>query len=127
MTMGRPRSTHKVLAAIRIVNGAAGLLFPAFLLRRLGTDPRIDRSGVYPFRMFGIRTVLIGLDLLTLRDEDLRRASSRAVLIHACDTVSAASAALLGDLPRRAGMTATLISATNTVLAVLAARKVLSP
>ena len=121
--MGRPRSTHKLLAAIRIFNGLAGLLVPEFLLRRLGTDPRFDRSGIYPFRMFGIRTVLIGLDLLTLRDNDLRRASNRAMVIHACDTVSAASAALRGDLPRKAGITATLISATNTVLAVLAARR----
>jgi hypothetical protein len=106
-----------------MVNGAAGLIYPELLLRRLGTDPRIDRSGVYPFRMFGIRTVLIGLDLMTLRGEDLQRASKRAVLIHACDTVSAASAGWRGDLPRRAGVATTLISATNTVLAVLAARR----
>lgn len=103
--MRDPRAAHKLLAAIRIFNGAAGLLYPEFVLRRLRTDPRIDRSGIYPFRMFGVRTLLIGLDLLTLRGEDLRRASNRAVLIHACDTLSAASAGLRGDLPRKAGMT----------------------
>jgi len=116
-------AAHKVLAAIRIFNGAVGLLYPEFLLRRLRTDPRIDRSGIYPFRMFGVRTLLIGLDLLTLRGEDLRRASKRAVLIHACDTLSAASAGLRGDLPRKAGVITTLISATNTVLAIVAARQ----
>ena len=121
--MGRPGTAHKVLAGIRILNGAAGLLVPEFLLRRLGTDPRIDRSGVYPFRMFGIRTVLIGLDLLTMRDDDLRRASNRAMLIHGCDTVSAAAAAYRGDLHRKAGIAAVAISATNTVLAVVAARQ----
>ena len=118
-----PRAAHKLLAAVRVFNGAAGLIYPELLLRRLGTDPRIDRSGIYPFRMFGIRTVLIGLDLLTLRGDDLRRASNRAVLIHACDTVSAATAGLRGDLPRKAGVITTVISATNTVLAVLAAKK----
>jgi hypothetical protein len=121
--MRDPRAAHKVLAAIRICNGAAGLLYPEFLLRRLRTDPRIDRSGIYPFRMFGVRTLLIGLELLTLSGEDLRRASNRAVLIHACDTLSAASAGLRGDLPRRAGVATTLISATNTALAIVAARK----
>lgn len=119
--MSGPLPARKVLAAIRIVNGAAGLIYPQLLLRRLGTDPRVDRSGVYPFRMFGIRTVLIGLDLLTLRGEDLERASRRAVVIHACDTVSAATAGLRGDLPPKAGVLTTLISATNTGLAVLAA------
>ena len=120
--MRDPRAAHRLLAGIRIFNGAAGLLYPEFLLRRLHTDPRIDRSGIYPFRMFGVRTLLIGLDLLTLRGDDLRRASERAVLIHACDTLSAASAGLRGDLPRKAGVTTTLISATNTVLAIVAAR-----
>lgn len=123
MGMGRPRSTHKFLAAIRIFNGLAGLLVPEFLLRRLGTDPRFVRSGISPFRMFGIRTVPTGLALLTLRDDDLRRASNRAMVTHACETVSTASASSRGDLPRKAGITATLFSATNTVPAVLAARR----
>lgn len=123
MTVNGPRSARKALAAIRIVNGAAGLLYPQLLLGRLGTDPRIDRSGVYPFRMFGIRTVLMGLDLLILTGDDRRRASRTAVVIHGCDTLSAATAALRGDLPPKAGVVTTLISATNTGLAVLATRE----
>ena len=118
-----PAAPRKVLAAIRIFNGTAALLAPEFLLRRLGTDLSRDRSGVYPFRMFGIRTILIGADLLVLQGEQRRRATQLAVLIHASDTVAAATAGLRGDLPRKAAATTTLISAVNTVLAVLATRE----
>jgi len=118
-----PRLARKTLAAIRLFNGAAGLLAPEFLLRRLGTDPAVDRSGIYPFRMFGIRTVLIGADLLLLGGEERRRATRLAVVIHATDTVSAAAAGLRGDLPRKAAVLTTLISAGNTALAVISTRE----
>jgi hypothetical protein len=113
---------RKVLAVVRIVNGAVALFAPQFLLRRLGTDPDRDPSGVYPFRMFGIRTVLIGADLLLLTGEESRRATKLAVVIHATDTVSAATCLVKGYLPPKAGVVATLISGGNTVLAVIAAR-----
>jgi hypothetical protein len=111
---------RKSLALIRIVNGVAGLLAPELLLRRLGVNTTTDRAGTYPFRMFGIRTILIGLDLLLLRGDELRRAEKLAVLIHATDTVSAAVTAARGDLPRKQGLVATGISAVNTGLAVVA-------
>lgn len=113
---------RKLLAAVRLVNGGLALLAPQLLLRRLGTDPDRDPSGIYPFRMFGIRTVLIGADLLLLTGEQSRRATRLAVVIHASDTVTAATCLVKGYLPRRAGVAATLISATNTGLAVIAAR-----
>jgi hypothetical protein len=118
-----PSVARKVLAGVRIFNGTAGLLAPEFLLRRLGADLRHDRSGVYPFRMFGIRTILIGADLLILSGEQRRRAAQLAVLIHATDTAAAATAGLRGDLPRKAALLTTLISAGNTVLAVIATRE----
>jgi hypothetical protein len=111
---------RQALAAIRIFNGAVALVAPQLLLRRLGTDPGRDPSGIYPMRMFGIRTVLIGADLLLLQGEERRRAARLAVLIHATDTVSAATAGLKGYLPPKVGVMTTAISATNTVLAVLA-------
>jgi hypothetical protein len=101
-----PGGARKLLAAIRIMNGAAGLLVPDKLLGRLGVDITKDRSGTYPFRMFGIRTILIGLDLV--------------VLIHATDTVSAAVTTARGDLPPKQGLVAIGISAVNTGLAVVA-------
>ena len=81
LTMLSPGAARKTLAAIRIFNGTAGLLAPEMLLGRLGVDTTKDRSGTYPFRMFGIRTILIGLDLLLLTGDDLRRAEKLAVLI----------------------------------------------
>jgi hypothetical protein len=112
-----------LLAGVRHFNGAAGLITPEFLLRRLGTDPSRDRSGVYLFRMFGIPTVLIGGELLLLRGEELRRASRLAVIIHASDAVSAVLAGIRGDLPRKAAVTTSLISGGNTLLAVTSTRE----
>jgi hypothetical protein len=114
-------AARTALAVVRIVNGAAGLIAPELLLARLGGDRSARPVGVYPFRMFGIRTILIGADLLTLRGEQRRRAVRTAVLIHAGDTLAAATAGLRGELPRKAAITTTLISATNTALAVTAA------
>jgi hypothetical protein len=110
------------LAAIRLINGALALFAPRFLIRRLGTDPDRDPSAIYPFRMFGIRTLIIGTDLLLLTGEEQKRATKLAVLIHATDTASAATCLVKGYLPRKAGIVATAISGLNTVLAVIAAR-----
>ena len=118
-----PRLARKALAAVRLFNGTAGLLAPRLLLQRLGTDPAVDRSGFYPFRMFGIRTILLGADLLFLSGEQRRRATRLAVLIHATDTISAATAGVRGDLPRKAAVVATAISAGNTALAIAATRE----
>ncbi|MDX6327073.1 MAG: hypothetical protein QOK15_3427 [Nocardioidaceae bacterium] len=115
-------AARKTLGAIRIANGALGLVAPEFLMRRLGVDVTTDHSGAYPFRMFGIRTVLIGLDLWLLTGDDLRRATRTAVLIHATDTLSAAATTVRGDLPRKEGLVATAISAVNTGLAIAATR-----
>jgi hypothetical protein len=113
---------RRTLAAIRLFNGALALLAPRLLIRRLGTDPDRDPSAIYPFRMFGIRTVIIGADLLVLTGEEQRRAAKLAVLIHATDTASAATSLVKGYLPRKVGIVATAVSGLNTVLAVIAAR-----
>jgi hypothetical protein len=110
------------LAAIRLINGALALFAPRFLIRQLGTDPDVDPSAIYPFRMFGIRTLIIGTDLLLLTGEEQKRATKLAVLIHATDTASAATCLVKGYLPRKAGIVATAISAVNTALAVIAAK-----
>jgi hypothetical protein len=118
-----PAVARKTLAGVRLLNGTLGLLAPQFLLRRLGTDTDVDGSGVYPFRMFGIRTVLIGADLLLLDGSDRRRATQLAVVIHASDTLSAACAGWRGHLPRKVAVLTTAISAVNTALAVIATRE----
>jgi hypothetical protein len=109
------------LAGIRIFNGTAGLLAPDKLARKLELEEAAGPMS-YPFRMFGIRTVLIGVDLLS-RDPEVRRHAVRAApLIHASDTISAWAAGKLGVLPPKAAKTATTISAVNLVLALVAKR-----
>jgi hypothetical protein len=108
------------LASIRLFNGAAALFVPATLARRLGVDPEANRAALYVLRMFGVRTVLIGAQLL-LRDEGVRSHSLRvAPVIHAVDAAAALIAGDRGHLPRRVATTAALISTVNTVLAVVA-------
>jgi hypothetical protein len=106
------------LAAIRIFNGGTALVAPERLNRRLG----LDETAVYPWRMFGVRTVLIGVDLLS-SDKDVRRHAQRlALLVHVSDTISAAKAGFTKTLSPRAAATATAISAVNVGLALLASR-----
>ena len=110
------------LAGIRIFNGTAGLFAPGMLARRLDVEHAAGPMA-YPFRMFGIRTILIGADLLA-RDPAVRRHALRAaIVVHASDTVCAFVAGASGALPRRAARTATAISALNVVLALLANRR----
>jgi hypothetical protein len=108
------------LAGIRLFNGTAALFAPTTLARRLGVDPETNPSAVYVLQLFGVRTVLIGTQLL-LRDGGLRAHSLRvAPFIHALDAIAAVSAGARRQLPRRAATTAALISTVNTVLAVIA-------
>jgi hypothetical protein len=108
------------LACVRIFNGTASLAAPRTFARRLGTDADADGAAVHIARMFGIRTILIGVDLLS-RDPEVRRHAQRlALLVHASDTASAAAAGLSKQLPARAAVFATGISALNVVLAAVA-------
>ena len=108
------------LAGIRIFNAAMALAAPKFLIDRLGLDPRANVGMVYPFRMFGIRTLIIGLELLQPDGEIRRHAQRMAVFIHGSDAVSALIARMTGQLPARQGTITVIISTTNFVLALLA-------
>lgn len=108
------------LAGIRIFNGLAALLVPRQMSKRLGTDPHQHGAMFYVLRMFGIRTVLLGLALLT-SDEDRRACALRdAPLIHATDTAAAAVAGVRGQVPARVAVMIVSISAVNTFLAMVA-------
>ena len=110
-----------LLALIRLANGGAALLVPGFLARQIGVDPDANPGVVYVFRMFGIRTVLIGLELFVKTGEERSEAVRRAVLIHASDTLAAYLATLSSNFPQR-GRLIIWISALNTGLAILANR-----
>jgi hypothetical protein len=86
----------------------------------LGVDPDVNPGVLYFIRLFGIRTVIIGSELLVQTGEQRAKALRLGILIHGWDTMAAAVAALSGKLPGRVGLIITLISACNTVLAVCA-------
>jgi hypothetical protein len=111
------------LAAIRLFNGTVALIAPERLSRRLGIDPDANPGAIYAFRLFGVRTVVIGAELLLLDGDDLDRSLRNGVLIHASDTVSAVAAGATGQMPARPAMLATLISSVNTGLALAARRR----
>ena len=111
------------LACIRLFNGVAALFVPATLARQLGVDPAANPAALYALRLFGVRTVLIGAQLL-LRDGGVRAHSLRvAPAIHALDASAALIAGERGQLPRRAATTAAIISTVNTVLAIVALKR----
>src|SRR5438046_5560826 len=112
-------AARTTLAGIRMFNGAMGLVAPAMTARRIGTP---EGAPLYPWRMFGVRTVIIGAELLS-RDPRKRDLAVRLALpIHATDTLSAAVGGLLGETSKRTTIMLTAISGTNTVLALLARR-----
>jgi len=108
------------LAGVRLTIGGAGLVAPRFLVKHLEVDPDVEGAAVYVFRLFGIRTVLIGLELLTGGPEEHRRSLERGVLIHASDTAAALLAGWRGHLPRHAAGMSAAISFGNTLLAAIA-------
>lgn len=112
----------RALAVIRLFNGAGALFVPETALKRLGGDPAHDGSAVYPLRMFGVRTVLLGAELLVLSGEERRRAARRGIVIHGSDVLAAAAAGLRGHLPGRVAVATVATSSINTFLAVIASR-----
>jgi hypothetical protein len=119
--VGVPDYARVLLACIRLVNSCAALLVPGFLARQIGVDPDANPGVLYVFRMFGIRTVLIGVELLMQTGERREEALRRAVVIHACDTVAATLAVVGGNFPKQ-GRPIIWISALNTLLAIIANR-----
>ena len=110
------------LGAIRLINGAGAILLPTTFGNRIGIDIQASRGTVYILRLFGIRTVLLGWQLLGKNKAEREQALRVAVLIHATDTAAALAAGLSGHLTRKAAVTATVISGINTGLAVIASR-----
>jgi hypothetical protein len=115
------------LGSIRIVAGTTGLLAPGMIISRFGhADPTTNPAAIYGLRMFGIRTVLIGADLIRLRGRDLDRALWVAPIIHATDTATVLTLQRNKQLSPERARPLALLSGLNTALAVtalLAARR----
>ncbi len=116
-----------VLAGVRLVNGTVSLFAPATFARKLGIDPEKNGPAIYALRLFGVRTILIGSDLLSRNPEVRARALRVAVRVHLSDTIAAATAAGSRQLPAKGAKTAVITSSLNTVLALIARRAMPGP
>lgn len=120
LAVNRLREPARILlACTRVLMGLLGLLAPGIPAKQIGVDPKANPGIEYVFRMFGIRTVLIGVELLMQTGDRRAEALRRAVLIHASDTLAAYLAARSGYFPKQ-GRIIVWISAANTILAVIA-------
>ncbi len=120
MAMNARSFARYSLAGIRLVNGVAALLAPQVVARRLGADGRQPALS-YVLRMFGVRTVFIGAELLLLQDPArIARALRVGTVIHTSDALSAVAAGRCGMLAPRAVATATAISTVNVALTLVA-------
>jgi hypothetical protein len=114
------RNARYLLAGVRLVNGVTGLVAPRLFIGRIDGGRTPSPAAIYAFRMFGIRTVLLGLDLLARRDAEARQALRAGVLIHASDTVTATLLGVGNRVSPRTAVLLTLISAGNVALALTA-------
>lgn len=118
-TLGR--TARIALGGVRIATGATGLLAPAMIINRFGEgDPRQDPAAVYGLRLFGIRTLLLGADLIRLHGRELDHALRMAPLIHASDTATVLTLRRNEQLSAERARPLALISGLNTLLAVTA-------
>ena len=111
------------MGVIRVINGALGLFAPKVLIDRIDPNDPPSPAAVYAFRLFGVRTLLIGRDLLRPPGDTLTRSVAEAPLIHASDTVTATLLTVGKHVPPRSGLTLVAISGLNTVLALVAHRR----
>lgn len=108
------------LATIQLVNGTLALVVPGVMLRTLGANPNANKVAIYPLRMFGIRTIVLGVQLLI--DDPSPQTAKFGVLIHGTDAAAAITAGLRRQLPARVAVVTAAISLTNTALAVVIAQ-----
>jgi uncharacterized protein YjeT (DUF2065 family) len=108
------------LGVIRLTNGLVALLAPGFLAERLGRAGERNSAAQYLLRMFGIRTVFLGLDLLAGDDDRRRHALRRAPIIHASDVLAVVAAGASRQIPVRAAAAGFGISCLNLWLALVA-------
>lgn len=114
----RRRYARYLLAGVRLINGSIGLAKPEQFIKRFDPEREPSPAAIYAFRLFGIRTVLLALDLLVLRDAQLERALRQGVLIHLSDATTAILLGARGQVGMRIAVTTALISATNVLLAL---------
>lgn len=108
-----------LLAGIRFLNGAMALLAPQLIIRRFGGGAEEPQVARYALRMFGIRTILIAIDLLRQEGPERSQAVRAAPIIHGSDLIAATLAARSGSVPPQTGKTIIAISGINTLLSLV--------
>ncbi len=111
----------KALAGIMLVNGTLGVFAPRFLVRQLGIKPEVEPGMIYVFRMFGIRTIFLAVDLFRFPSQR-GRSLREGILVHGTDMTAALTGTALGQLPWRKGLIVSGVSLLNTALAIAGAR-----
>jgi len=96
------RAPRIALGVIRLTNGLVALLAPGFVAERLGRARERNSAAQYLLRMFGIRTVFLGLDLLAGDEDRQREAVRRTPIIHASDVLAVLVAGASRQIPVRA-------------------------
>src|SRR6266516_1005789 len=110
--------TSILLTGIRLFNDTENLFAPTSLARKFKDNPHF--AVIYVLRLFGVRTIIVGIELL-VPDEEVRASALRsAIPIHASDTLSAALAGIQGQLPPQVSILLIVLSGVNTALAILA-------
>ena len=104
-----------------LVNGSLAVFAPRVLIRRLGIRPEIEPGMIYVFRMFGIRTIYLAVDLFRV-PEQRGRSLREGVIVHSTDMTAALAGAALGQLPWPQGLMVAGVSFVNTMLAMAGAR-----
>lgn len=115
--------SRTMLGVTRLVNGSLGLVTPRKLVGRIDPLGRPSPAAIYAFRLFGVRTVLIGRDLLSSQARTRERAVREALWIHATDTATAVLLTTTRRVPPRVGVALIAVSGTNTLLAIGARRR----
>ena len=121
MATGAVRDVPRIaLGLVRLTNGLVAMAVPGFLAQRLGRAGDSPGPSRYVLRMFGIRTVFLGLDLLTGDEQRKRKALRRAPIIHASDIAAVVLAGVSRQIPFRAAAAGFAISCVNLWLALTA-------
>jgi uncharacterized protein YjeT (DUF2065 family) len=108
------------LGVVRLLNGSLALFAPDVLGRRLGVQTSTSPGLGYGLRLFGVRTVLLGLRLLRAHDQPGTPVVREALVVHTADTAAAAVVLARGELPATGARLAVAASAINIMLAVIA-------
>lgn len=112
------RAITAQLVAGRILVGGGTLVAPRLLGRAFGIDPAANPAVSYVGRLFGVRAVLMAVQLATVPRAQRRRLVGLHVAVDAVDAAAAVAATRSGALSRRAGAMATAAAVVEGALGV---------